>query len=792
MCFALGEAYAIAAGVSVLVIGLILLAALFLSVLCDRDGTAMFFFRKTRWRSGIPLMLIFAAVAAMGYLNVQTVSRQEMLASVIGNEAVAMGHMNCHIYDMRRNGAGWQVYVYAESVEVNEVSYSGNTRVLIYTDNVDGLRIGQSLTVTGEFYRPDIADNPGQFDARTYYAHKGIYVMCRALNIDSSGSYSYVGDMLFRLRQLASGALADYFDEGDASVIRAMLLGEKSGLDSDTKRLFQMNGIAHILAISGVHIAIVGMSLYKLLRRLTGSYAAAGCMASMVVIMYGVMTGLASSAFRAVTMMIIAVAGRALGRSPDMLTSAGIAAVIQAVVDPGIIMDAGFQLSFAAVVGMAVIVPMLRKLIPFRNTFADTIMVDISVSIATTPIVIYYFYQFPLYALVVNLLIVPLVSVLLLCSIVVIAAGIMCQAFAWGWFGDLAGIMACPVTQVLSFYRYICRFAAGLPYSSINTGHISEGMLIVFYVSVILCLRLAIVCRERLGDGGHRRFVYLAAVVAVCAAGIVYECAAYDDEFRIIFMDVGQGDGILVRSGDGINILIDGGSSDNRQVGEYVMAPVIRYYGAADIDYAFVTHGDNDHISGIQYLLETADTGITIRNLVIPRYGNLEEMEDIIAAAVRSGVNVMYVEVGDIMSGGVDMAKIELRVLHPGAKTDIKDENELSMVLKLEYREKTVLFTGDLGESGEHLLLGQGADVGADVLKVGHHGSRYSSTEDFIMSVAPSVAVISAGSSNRYGHPHSETLERLDACGAGIMSTIEHGAVCVCITDDCLAVTGYR
>ena len=197
-------------------------------------------------------MLIFAAVAAMGYLNVQTVSRQEMLASVIGNEAVAMGHMNCHIYDMRRNGAGWQVYVYAKSVEVNEVSYSGNTRVLIYTDNVDWLRIGQSLTVAGEFYRPDIADNPGQFDARTYYAHKGIYVMCRALNIDSSGSYSYVGDMLFRLRQLASGTLADYFDEGDASVIRAMLLGEKSGLDSDTKRLFQMNGIAHILAISGV------------------------------------------------------------------------------------------------------------------------------------------------------------------------------------------------------------------------------------------------------------------------------------------------------------------------------------------------------------------------------------------------------------------------------------------------------------------------------------------------------------------------------------------------------------
>ena len=280
-----------------------------------------------------------------------------------------------------------------------------------------------------------------------------------------------------------------------------------------------------------------------------------------------------------------------------------------------------------------------------------------------------------------------------------------------------------------------------------------------------------------------------------------YECAVYDRDFRVVCMDVGQGDGILIRSGGGTNIMIDGGSSDNGQVGEYVIAPVLRYYGAAHIDYAIVTHGDNDHVSGLKYLLETKNTGVVIDNIILPMYGAQESLEEIKTAAEQAGVNIMYMKSGDVLSvqrgvlfktDGRDMAKISLSFLYPGSETGINDVNELSAVVRLDHQGYRMLFTGDLGEAGEKLLLEHGIDVDADVLKVGHHGSRYSSSEVFLDAVAPKIAVISAGKDNRYGHPHGETLDRLKTHGVGIFCTIECGAVSVTIDRGGLKTEKYR
>ena len=241
-----------------------------------------------------------------------------------------------------------------------------------------------------------------------------------------------------------------------------------------------------------------------------------------------------------------------------------------------------------------------------------------------------------------------------------------------------------------------------------------------------------------------------------------------------------------------MNILIDGGSSDNRQVGEYVMSPVIKYFGAAHIDYAFVTHGDMDHMSGVEYLLETDDTGIVIENLVLPRYGAMEKLDDLADLAVSKGVNVVYVETGSQIYCGYDMVNMQLNVLHPGAETDITDTNDLSAVMMLEYCGEKILFMGDAGFDCEIELLASGADVDADILKVGHHGSRYSSGEDFLNRVSPSYAIISAGRDNRYGHPHEEALKRIEDCGARTLNTIDSGAVCVTIEPGGAKIERYR
>ena len=807
------------------------MAALVLLVVADKTGTAMFFF-KHRVVAGIVVLM-----ALMGYLNLKTTSRQETVADKISTESHCS--MACKVDDIRESGYGYQVYVTGTQTGEHNVK----VKIILYMDEVVDVRIGLQLIAEGKFTRPEEATNPGTFDARSYYAHKGIYLICKDPVIVGRGEkYSVVKDFLYRFRLKAGSVLDLYFDEQDASVMRGMLLGEKSGIDKDTKRLFQVNGIAHILAISGVHIAIIGMTLYKLLRRISGSNILSGILSVGVVVLYGMMTGLASSTLRAVIMMAIVVTAKAVGRSPDMLTSAGIACVIQAVMSPQIVMDAGFQMSFAAVLGIAIINPLLVKALSCgkksqgRNTrktdiktdkktdkktgnklhrfsiekITSTFLLNVAVTMATTPLIIYYYYQFPLYSIILNMIIVPLVSVLLLCCIVVVFAGMM-SGIA---FVDVAaGWLSVPVKGILWSYRWLCELVCSIPGYNVNTGYITISRMIAIYVTVVLALWL--MGRESGDDSvehdwqaatllnkllcSRRRNIVLACAIILIGGGYVY--VSRDRDFRAVYMDVGQGDGILIRTGGGTNILIDGGSSDNSQVGEYVISPVLRYYGAAHIGYAFVTHSDKDHVSGLLYLLETENTGVRIDNVVLPMYGVQEGLEEIKQAAEKSGINVIYMKKGDTLvaarsgvlsNNGRDTAKISLSFLYPGPETGINDINELSAVIRLDYLSYKMLFTGDIGETGEKYLLGEGTDIKADVLKVGHHGSRYSSCDEFLDSVSPKIAVISAGEGNSYGHPHQETVERLKAHGADVSCTIECGAVSVIIDRGGLKKEQYR
>lgn len=258
-----------------LIIGLIILAAPVLSVYMDKAGTAMFFYsgkahgdkdRKNRIVRCVLSMMIFGMISLTGYMNGCAMSKQERLAEELDGQQP--GGIEGKVYEIRQSGDEWRVYVYAEWITFGggdseeTVEYRGRSKVLLYMEDVESLKTGMKLTLSCSLSRPDSADNPGEFDAREYYSHKGIYIVGKDISILECGEdYSRIGDILFRLR-IKSGEITDsVFGETDGSVIKAMLLGDKSGIDRDTKKLFQMNGIAHILAISGVKTLKLGIPL---------------------------------------------------------------------------------------------------------------------------------------------------------------------------------------------------------------------------------------------------------------------------------------------------------------------------------------------------------------------------------------------------------------------------------------------------------------------------------------------------------------------------------------------------
>lgn len=618
-----------------------------------------------------------------------------------------------------------------------------------------------------------------------------------------------------------------------------------------------------------------------------------------VVVFYGIMTGLSGSTSRAVIMMGLVMIGKAKGRSADLLTSAGIASICMAVWNPYVIRDAGFQLSFAAVAGLAVIHPVYVQTFGKKGRLRQAFGVSLSSSLATLPICVFYYYQFPLYGILLNLLVVPLVSCLLMSALVTAGCGIISIKAA-----ELAGI---PAHFILILYERLCGLSEKIPFSSINVGHITVRMVLVYYLGlgvVLFILRcyageknssqstdennsageevnksirnnlagrklekpmtnspsdkdlakpsrskslgrnLAKPVRKKSGRCGR----YLYGIILVILLTALYEYANLDRSFVTVFLDVGQGDGILIRTEQGTSILIDGGSTSNQRVGEYVLLPAIRYYGMSELDYVFVTHGDADHISGIEYLLNAEHIGVRIRNLVLAKYGDRQGLANIETLAKEKNINVIYMEAGDKIREKLnsDMAGLTLECLYPSERTleakqvvkrdsdsiaeakqvaereaagitdDKKiaigldnaitanvpgdevtgsgpDANDLSIVLLAKYDGRKILFTGDAGSMVEkrlilekNLLLSE-----TDVLKVGHHGSRSASSEVFLQTIKPQYAIISCGKKNHYGHPHEETLMQLQTIGARVYRTDQCGAIILHIQSGKIMLHGY-
>lgn len=793
------------------------------------------------------LLLAIQTVRVCGLQNTQDQQRTE--AELITDGAVISGSGTVYkIEDKSKNTA---VYLKQNQI-LYQKSNLEESKLLVYIRPEQlkrELNIGDRVVFQGEKASFETARNPGNFDQKSYYRVQGIHVIVRAEEMKILRPWEQqrnwwrriAAGVENRLRQLRirwASELKQSLGEYYGNTMSAVLLGDKSGLDSEMKKLYQKNGIGHLLAISGLHMSLIGRSVYQFLRKRGASFGFAGICSGGILLLYLIMVGPQVSSFRAVMMFLIWIGAEVTGRKYDLLTSLSFTAAILCIYQPLYLTDRSFLLSFGAILGIALLEPCFewrnesekkegeesrknkslfyskmfysKSLFYIKSLFcgwlkvlAEKISDGLSVSLAVNGmllgIMLYFYYEIPPYSLLLNLMLVPLFPIVML-------AGIL-GLFTVGLPLPLSNICFWCAGRMLKLYDQICEVFARIPGSRIVTGQPEKRWVMVYYVAVLVMWGICYVRRNR-KQGKYtgleedkfnqkkeskseskrqrvnKKIAY--GLILGIMFGFVLFCKGKSldhSQLQVTMIDVGQGDSIFIKDREGITYLVDGGSSSVTSVGSYRMEPFLLSQGIAQLDYVFATHGDEDHVNGIQELLEGQTLGIKIRTLVLPPEEYVDEkLKNLAWTAAEHGTKVAVIRqgqkagssftcLGPVGTSETDKNKM-VEVLEAG--------NEACTVLKLEDGVFRMLLTGDLEGNGEKQLtetLNKEEESHFLILKAGHHGSKNSSSAEFLKAVSPRVTLISAGKNNRYGHPHAETLERLQEAGSKVWSTQECGAI---------------
>lgn len=668
---------------------------------------------------------------------------------------------------------------------------------------------------------------------------------------------------------------------------------------------------------TGLHISLIGMGLYRLLRRIGFLCPMSAIISGIFVVLFGVMTGNSVSATRAIVMFVCAVNAQVLGRRYDILSAVSLSAIILILKNPYVIANSGFLLSFMAIAGVAVVTD------GFSVKWLKWLTGPVAIQLATLPIILWFYYEVPVYSVFLNLLVVPLMSL------------IMISALGCGLLGLISIPAGCFFAgaghYILILFRYGSELMLSLPGSVFVAGRPELWQVMVYYILLFLFSqrkrvvvwiekRAARRCGEAECEAKKHREVGREAVkggarkgeaekleTGKCVMGaniflrsllviaVIILLSRGRSGLEVTFLDVGQGDAIFISLPNGGNVFIDGGSTSSKNIYEKVIEPFLKYKGVRRLDFLFLTHSDADHENGWAQALSGNAYIPDIYNLVlngsdyskylelreralkygaseygaleygaveygISEYGtvgygaleygtveygalggdtseygisgygiskytgalawlnnagadeinarmegivdiddveDIEDIEDIATTLADRGTEILCAEYGmeyvfgecsivSLNEPGHSDANANANVDRKAYKTGFsktgtgESENDNSIVLLLQYKGKSILFTGDMTSKMEADVAEAVRYCGVDslsILKVGHHGSKYSSSEEFLASIMPQAAVISCAARNTYGHPHKETLQRLEDVGALVLRTDEGGAI---------------
>ena len=628
--------------------------------------------------------------------------------------------------------------------------------IKVYLNKEEQIRIGMFLRVCGKLEEIPGSRNPGEFDSKQYYACQKIYYQMKDGKVcDKSTGYSYFGQFLQEIRQKA-GTILDEAAGSYAGIFQAMILGERGNLDAETKMQYQMAGIMHILAISGLHISFAGMGFFRLLKKAGAGNGVAGAASAFLIYAYGIMTGGSVSAMRAVGMFLVLVGAGIAGRSYDLLSAMALSAIVLLLDAPAYLYSLSFLLSFGAVIGIGALTPEICSLLNLEKKTAKSLAGSVIVWLMTLPIALRAYGEVSLAGVILNLLVLPTSGIVLASGIFALPVGIFVI--------EIAKRVVFPGKCVLFLYEKLCEVVGWIPHSTWIAGSPQLWQCAVYYVMLGVAF---------MGVKWGKK----AASVALVILAVVFLGYHSRNGLTITCLDIGQGDCCVLKMPGGENFLIDGGSSNKKNTAVYQILPYLKNQGIAILDGIFVSHTDQDHISGIEELLELCAqklTTVRVKNLILPDWDTTGgEYEKLKMLAEQTGIRVQTVREGNLLK----TKEAQIEILAPENGADGSDTNEDGMVMKVHFGKFRGLFTGDIGAETEKKLLDSMEDV--DFLKVAHHGSKYSTCQGFLDVVSPEIAVISCSAKNTYGHPSADTIKKLEDCGAQVEYTMKNGAITV-------------
>lgn len=649
------------------------------------------------------------------------------------------------------------------SLVANGQRYTGAAKFLVYLEENLPVTIGDTVSGSGRFYELAGKRNPGDFDFRSYYQRQNIFG--RIYQGNKTNPVIYPDSSVSARRTLdnirqAIRLMIDRQAGGQAAgLVNALILGDKSGIDPDTRDAFIVSGVVHVLAVSGLHVGYVLLIFTAIggLARLPWGWDK--LMVILALMAFATLTGGKPSVVRATLMAAVYVLAPLVNRNSNLANIIAVSALVLLLIKPDYIVDPGFLLSFTAVISIVIFYNLFNNLLPLNwrvneiknpglKTLWGLTLVSLSAQLGTLPLTIMYFQRIPVIALLANLMVVPLVGVLVACGFLLLLVG---------WFPLIGFIVGSAAKLVAETIIILTSGLARIPNASLNFTQ-PDWLDLTVYLALISILFLI----------KYQKFSKVLIISLVTTNLVVWHWAVERDTMDLVFMDVGQGDACLIVTPDHQAVLIDAGEKNYRvDMGSRVVLPVLRQLSVERIKYLVMTHPHSDHIGGVTSVLNEVSVD-TIWDTTIDHHS---QMYDDIKTQLQENETALI----HPFAGGTRwlFPALHLAVLLPDSAyfNHLKSINNRSIVIKLIYGTCSFLLMADLEQEGEEILCSLGGGLKADILKAGHHGSITSTRPRFLDLVDPEIAVISVGTGNKFQHPSATVISRLTAAGVQLHRT---------------------